>query len=295
MSLLVPSRLNGHRSSPQENGVQKFSGGSIADRMRSLQDAGLSVSTKRVSRELPSTAIPLSPTSTSSDATRTTRNSLQSLSLLSPPISHSASTSSKTSSTPPVSHSFVSPSALGPPSPTSSTSSSPRTSFVTPVEFSQTFPSIDELEEMDRQQTSSNADARTDNSSGHASQRPGTVHQAGDNSPSISTKSFPVLPVDLGQRPSSTPITPVVDHFASRPASPAKRPLGFRRSGSPLVLPAELHVKSMAEPRELHDYMYRNELKILMLDIRTREAFDYEHIRGDAVVCIEPSVLLREK
>lgn len=50
----------------------------------------------------------------------------------------------------------------------------------------------------------------------------------------------------------------------------------------------------MAEPRELHDYVYRNELKVLMLDVRTREEFDYEHIRGDAVVCIEPSVLLRE-
>lgn len=67
----------------------------------------------------------------------------------------------------------------------------------------------------------------------------------------------------------------------------------MRGSGSPLVPPAELHVKSMAEPRELHDYMYRNELKVLMLDVRTREAFDREHIRGDAVVCIEPSVLLR--
>ncbi len=51
----------------------------------------------------------------------------------------------------------------------------------------------------------------------------------------------------------------------------------------------------MAGPRELHDYMYRNELKVLILDVRTREAFDYEHIRGDAVVCIEPSVLLRDK
>ena len=51
----------------------------------------------------------------------------------------------------------------------------------------------------------------------------------------------------------------------------------------------------MAEPRELYNYMYRNELKVLMLDVRTREAFDHEHIRGDAVVCIEPSVLLRDK
>jgi ubiquitin carboxyl-terminal hydrolase 8 len=41
--------------------------------------------------------------------------------------------------------------------------------------------------------------------------------------------------------------------------------------------------------------MYRNELKVLMLDVRTRDEFNCEHIRGDAVVCIEPSVLLREK
>ena len=73
-----------------------------------------------------------------------------------------------------------------------------------------------------------------------------------------------------------------------------KRPLGIRSSGSPLVPPAELPVKSLAGPRELHDYM-RNELKVLILDVRTRDAFDYAHIRGDAVVCIEPSVLLREK
>ena len=51
----------------------------------------------------------------------------------------------------------------------------------------------------------------------------------------------------------------------------------------------------MAEPRELYNYMYKNGLKVLMLDVRTREAFDNEHIRGDAVVCIEPSVLLRDK
>src|SRR6266702_3861915 len=93
----------------------------------------------------------------------------------------------------------------------------------------------------------------------------------------------------------AVPILPVVDHFASRPASPAKRALGIRGSSSPLIPSAELHVKNMAGPRELHDYMYRNELKVLILDVRTREAFDYEHIRGDAVVCIEPSVLLRDK
>ncbi len=142
------------------------------------------------------------------------------------------------------------------------------------------------------------AEPRTD-SSGTLESKPaplsGSSYPTGDRSPNIGAKSFPVLPVDLGTRPSSTPITPVVDHFASRPASPAKRTIGLRGSSSPLVSPAELPVKNVAEPRELYNYMYKNELKVLMLDIRTREAFDYEHIRGDAVVCIEPSILLREE
>ncbi|KAH8977998.1 hypothetical protein EDB86DRAFT_991424 [Lactarius hatsudake] len=288
------TQLNGHHPSPPlGNGVHKVSGGTIADRMRSLQDAGFSVSTttKRVSREIPST---LSiPTSTSSDSTRTIRNSLQSLGLSSFTISHSTSSSSKVSSPPPPVHS---PSAIGPPSPMSSASSSPRTSFLTPVEFSQAFPSIDELEEIDGRRAVADVEPRSDTSGGPDSKSTpwsGGTRPPGDHSPNIGTKSFLFLPVDLGTCPSSTPITPVVDHFASWPASPVKQTLGICGSSSPLMPSAGLHVKNMAGPRELHDYMYRHELKVLMLDVRTREAFDYEHIRGDAVVCIEPSVLLR--
>ncbi|KAH9059441.1 hypothetical protein EDB83DRAFT_2552313 [Lactarius deliciosus] len=294
------TQLNEHHPSPAlENGVQKASRGTIADRMRSLQDAGLSVSTttKRVSREIPSTlSIPLSPTSTSSDSTRTIRNSLQSLGLSSPTISHSTSSSSKVSSPPPPVYSFVEPSAIGPPSPTSSASSSPRTSFLTLEEFSQAFPSIDELEEIDGRRAVADVEPCSDTSGSPDSKstpRSGGTRPPGDHSPNIGTGSFPFLPVDLGTCPSSTPITPVVDHFASWPASPVERTLGIRGSSSPFMPSAELHVKNMVGPRELHDYMYRQELKVLMLDVRTREAFGYEHIRGDAVVCIEPSVLLR--
>lgn len=32
-----------------------------------------------------------------------------------------------------------------------------------------------------------------------------------------------------------------------------------------------------------------------MLDMRTREEFEKERIKADAIVCIEPSVLLRDK
>jgi len=80
----------------------------------------------------------------------------------------------------------------------------------------------------------------TDSLSGQASQRPLSTHQAVDGSPSVGSKSFPVLPIEFGRRPSSTPITPAVDHFVSRPASPVKWSLGIRDSGSPLVPPAEI-------------------------------------------------------
>ena len=43
--------------------------------------------------------------------------------------------------------------------------------------------------------------------------------------------------------------------------------------------------------------MYRGGFRtpVLMLDVRTREEFEKERIKADAIVCIEPSVLLRDK
>lgn len=48
-------------------------------------------------------------------------------------------------------------------------------------------------------------------------------------------------------------------------------------------------------PAILRDYKNKPNFKVLILDVRTRQDFDAEHIRADAVVCIEPSVLLRDK
>jgi ubiquitin carboxyl-terminal hydrolase 8 len=45
----------------------------------------------------------------------------------------------------------------------------------------------------------------------------------------------------------------------------------------------------------LHEFMYQHGYKVLVLDVRNREEFDREHIKADAIVCIEPSVLLRER
>ncbi|KAI0318771.1 hypothetical protein OF83DRAFT_1261275 [Amylostereum chailletii] len=289
------TRTNGHAREDRDSAVQKTSGGSIADRMRSLQDAGLTVSTtKRISREIPtSLTTPLSPTSMSPDSQRPHRPQLQGLGLTSPTVSHSASLSLNFSNgtPPPAAHTFVSPSTLAPPSPTSSTSSSPRAPVMNLSEFSQTFPSIDELEEVDHKLPPTSTG--TSSSSRY--------------SPTSAMKSFPVLPLDLGQRPASTPITPIVDHFASRPASPSKQPLsptkliGVKPSRSPLIPQSspppekpELPVKNTLEPSELREYLEHPHISVLLLDVRTREAYEREHIRADAIVCIEPYVLQRE-
>jgi len=188
----------------------RTTGGSIADRMRSLQNAGLAVSTtKRLSREVTSSA-------STTAAPRPNRISLQNLP--SPPnFPTLASPMLASSSSAPSPHALVPTSSFGPPSPTSSASSSPRMAHVSLSEFTQAFPSIDELDEVDGLRLPS---VPTGSSYGR--------HTA-DRSPGLGgfvhPKAFPALPMDPGPRPSSTPIPPTIDTFASRPASPARSPL----------------------------------------------------------------------
>lgn len=54
------------------------------------------------------------------------------------------------------------------------------------------------------------------------------------------------------------------------------------------------HVKNAADPRELIELTQKG-VKILFLDVRTREEFNRGKVRGQPVVCVEPSVLAREK
>ncbi|KAH9893374.1 cysteine proteinase [Cubamyces lactineus] len=293
--------------------IVKTGGGSIADRMRSLANAGLSVSTtKRISREIPVASPPLSP--------EATRPHLLSLHTLSPPTTAPSafhqSLASPSLGTPPAPspHALVPTSSLGPPSPSSSTSSSPRMSVLSLQDFAQTFPSIDEIEEMDalKLRTDGTGASSNDSRSGALS---AADLQATPSSPPLMhhPKPFPVLPMDMGPRPSSTPIPPTIDTFQSRPGSPARAPfsptvprkpsnlaLNASVQRSPVIPPAtptaekaELPFKTLF-PRILHEYRYKPNFKVLLLDVRTREEFEREHIRADAVVCIEPSILQRE-
>ncbi|RDX51268.1 cysteine proteinase [Lentinus brumalis] len=299
--------------------IVKTSGGSIADRMRSLQSAGLSVATtKRISREIPTSAAPpLSPLSPplSPDNARANFLSLQALSPpTAAPAAFAQSLGSPTSVAPSP-HVLVPTSSFGPPSPSSSTSSSPRMSVLNFQDFTQTFPSIDEIEEMDVLKIPSNITGTS--SAGSRSSKPSMSDlRANAPPPIVHPKPFPVLPMDMGPRPSSTPIPPTIDTFQSRPSSPMRSPLSptiprkpsnlamnaasSSLQRSPVIPPmtptaerAELPFKTLY-PQTLHEWRYKPNFKVLLLDVRTRDEFEREHIKADAVVCIEPSILMRD-
>ncbi|KAI0642296.1 cysteine proteinase [Trametes meyenii] len=305
-----PPKLEDEPGSP----IVKTGGGSIADRMRSLANAGLSVTTtKRISREIPVASPPLSP-----DFARPSNH--LSLQALSPPTfspsSFHQSLGSPTMTAPPAPspHALVPTSSLGPPSPSSSTSSSPRMSVLSLQDFAQTFPSIDEIEEMDVLKLPTNPTGSSSN--GSRSGKPSIADlQASVSPPLVHPKPFPALPLDMGPRPSSTPIPPTIDTFQSRPSSPARGPLSptvpRKPSGlslnstasvqrSPVITPmtptgekAELPFKTLF-PKTLHEWRDKPNFKVLLLDVRTREEFEREHIKASAVVCIEPSILMRD-
>ncbi|OCH85882.1 cysteine proteinase [Obba rivulosa] len=313
-----PAPAHEPRAESEADTPVRTGGTSIADRMRSLQSAGLAVSTtKRLSRDIPTGTPPMSP-----DVTRpSNRLSLQpvpspslaasALAIPAPP----AVTTTSTLGTPPAPspHALVPTSSLGPPSPASSASSSPRISHFNVAEFTQAFPSIDELDEIGGFRLPS-APTGTSIGSGSGSAAGSRKPSVADmRSPFVPSKAFPALPLDPGPRPSSTPIPSSMDTFLSRPSSPTRSPLsstvprkpsGLSLRTSPSrspVIPAatpgtekpELPLTTLF-PRTLYEYKNKPNIKVLVLDVRTREEFEREHIKADAVVCIEPSVLLRD-
>ncbi|KAF7795007.1 hypothetical protein EIP86_006151 [Pleurotus ostreatoroseus] len=327
----IPAR-NDMEAENTDGVVVKSGGGSIADRLRALESAGLStkVTSKRISRELhPST--PISPPSTTTPVfPEVPKSHPQRLSVhtLPTPMAPSTSTSShghgspiaSTSATPSP-PSLVPVSSFGPPSPTSSASSSPQLPNLNINDFNHNFPSIDELDEMDglglsMPSTASAAvkptttgSSRHSYGSGRSPARPSQESQS--PVPVTPMKAFPALPMDIAPRPSSTPI-PSVDTFNSRPASPSlsrspmsptvpKKPsnlalnAGARSPLMPQVTPEKRELPTAFFPHTLHEFLKQNGRGVLILDVRPREQFDQAHIKSDAVVCIEPSVLLRHE
>ncbi|EAU90391.2 ubiquitin carboxyl-terminal hydrolase 4 [Coprinopsis cinerea okayama7 len=252
----------------QNDGPEIKAGGSIAERVRALQDSGLSVGTaKRFSREVAN--LPTPPTSPSRI---TTANSNPVISSIVPPTPVS-----------PSPHTLVSPSSFGPPSPSSSPSSSPQFDI---QGFSQTFPSIDELDEHPAFSLPSVPTGIN-----------GEIHKPtpkplanGDAGPSPLT-SFRNYAVHI-ERPSSTPIPPIGNSFASRPGSPSRspfKPSNLTSSSTPKI---QIPNTNSALPKDLLNYI--REYNVLLIDVRNREDFDKEHIKASAVICVEPTILKRE-
>ncbi|KAH6915772.1 ubiquitin carboxyl-terminal hydrolase 4 [Coprinopsis sp. MPI-PUGE-AT-0042] len=173
----------------QNEGPVFKAGGSIADRVKALQDHGLSVgSNKRAS--LPGPPAPQQPN------------------LPTPPIASSVAPPSVS----PSPHTLVSPSSFGPPSPSSSPSSSPQIDI---ANFAQSFPSIDELDEHPAFQLPS-APTTVPGEILKPTPKPQDI-----GGPSALT-SFRNYAIQI-ERPSSTPIPNVSNGFTSRPSSPATR------------------------------------------------------------------------
>ncbi|KAL0574304.1 ubiquitin-specific protease doa4 [Marasmius crinis-equi] len=315
----------------EQNGPTNGSGGltSIAERMESLRNSGLAISTnKRFSSQghhnppsPKSSPLPIPPSPTISS-----RPSQQSSVPLTPsPLTSAPSISSLTSalhgpsvSTSSGSHSFVPTSAFGPPSPSSSPSSSPKIDSSI-SEFTSHFPSIDEIEESASFTLPSVPTGLSTGSNKSTSSRSSKHGEVGPVSPTphAALRNF-IVPME---RPSSTPITPTTNNFNSRPASPSNvqprpsvpiKPSNLSTSASTASagdgyhlissspsfsngIPsakADIPKKNTATPKELKEYM--RGYKVLLLDVRERAEFDKEHIKASgaaAVVCIEPALL----
>lgn len=298
---------------------------SLAERMRKLQSAGMDVSSagavsKRISKDL---TINLHPsTSSTSDNSASMVPSLPSvpsappnrisLQGLPPPLIPStssslaspATTNSKLSSP----HTLIPASDFGPPSPPDS----PLLDLT-----GSKYPSIDELDRREGlQQPLPSASTSSHPAPAQPLPLPAPTPSFPMPSPAfpIPRPAFPVLPHDHAPRPSSTPIPPTIDTFISRPGSPAlasplsptvpRKPsnLGLNKaSRSPLITSGTLTPATEKGlpftslfPRTLHECMQKQGFQVLLLDVRTRDAFEREHIWSDEVVCIEPSILFRE-
>lgn len=230
---------------------------------------------------------------------------------------------------PPSPHQLVPVSAFGPPSPSGSEQSLsdnvPRSTIrhnlasihvQSPSEFASAYPTIEELDQMDPDEVLFPSVPRHD-----PGQKP-ILPTNGRETPTPKKKpnGVAINPLHSSlynheQRPASTPPIPInsarMNGFSHSPPSPrhTRYPSGSplnpaynspktnskTSSGSPDgPSSADIPITNSITPRRLFELL-ESRLNILLLDVRTREQFDQERINHDAIVCLEPSVLQREK
>ncbi|KAJ7491946.1 ubiquitin carboxyl-terminal hydrolase 4 [Mycena latifolia] len=271
-----------------EDGPNTTSMGGIQDRIQALKNNGLPLgdvpNSKRFSQQ--GTKYPTPPTSPRVFTTPSVTSSATSALVPSTPVS--------TSSSP---HALVSPSSFGPPSPASTPSSSPVRMF------SPALPSAPQMPPPSRQLSISSTEAKFPSISeldeSFALPSVPTGLSTGSGSGSSVSRDLPI-PGDSGsfrnflpiERPSSTPVTPSLSSFVSRPGSPSKPQIPLKPSGlSTHVAKAPLPNSGTAFPKDLLTYL--RDYNVLLLDVRNRADFDKAHIKVEAAVCVEPVVLMR--
>ncbi|KAG5653604.1 hypothetical protein H0H81_011976 [Sphagnurus paluster] len=258
---------------PESQDAQKNkSGGSIADRMKALEQNGLILGAhkqKRLSKALNEMTPPSSPKTVSTRLT--------------PPTSTVPLTPSAPAPSSPSPHTLVSPSSFGPDSPPSTPSSSPQLNAYDVAEFTQAFPSIEELDESSALKL--------------PSVPTGEISSLGHNRESVPSSSPSTNNFSSIERASSTPITPMANSFSSRPGSPTKhtlRPSGLSsmHSASPHHVNSKpiIPVSATVTPSELNTYLKL--YNVLLIDVRNRMEFERGHIQSaGAIACIEPWAL----
>ncbi|PFH50295.1 hypothetical protein AMATHDRAFT_4113 [Amanita thiersii Skay4041] len=276
--MLKTSEKQSQEDTHDPKGPITKTGGSIQDRLRALESHGMDITAKSSKRSFRDS---LNQQPTSPVLAKRFSNppsNIAVLSALSPPASISTASSQ---------HTVVSPSSLGPPSPSSSPSSSPLMSNLDISGFSRAFPTIDELNG-DLNFSLPSVPTGTSIGSVKSSPRHAPVDEPPPAIPTIGEFAVPF------ERPSSTPITPLTTNFVSRPTSPSKNTAPIKSSGlsASMLSKSPIPVSNSATAKELLNYI--RDYNVLLIDVRNRDEFEQEHIKADAIVCIEPTVLLRE-
>ncbi|KAJ6437693.1 retrovirus polyprotein [Purpureocillium lavendulum] len=109
---------------------------------------------------------------------------------------------------------------------------------------------------------------------------------------SVSTEYFP--PMDDTLKPKRAPPEPPEQPRQSIESTdrPISRPVSAEQSRPRSAEPPEINPGDDITPQQLYETMRK--ASILLIDIRSREDFDEGHIMAQSIVCVEPSILLRD-
>lgn len=113
--------------------------------------------------------------------------------------------------------------------------------------------------------------------------RTGSVSAQGDYFPPMRPDADASEPSDPKQNPPK-PTPPPTQPPPPRPAPPRPEP--------PKAETVDLPPGDDITPQQLYEAMRK--ASILLIDVRSREDFDEGHIMAQAIVCVEPSILLRD-